>query len=146
MALADLRLLASLACFLAYLAGVVIAECGTGPDEVTYACLSLTSIRDARRNWTAENHLYNLTHRGYTAEGPGGHATCCFDFYRNWVNNPEKAKETTELLTRDADKPEEASGSTPLPPPNSALALKTLGKQLNAAVATVNGAKRAKLT
>lgn len=37
--------------------------------------------RDARRNWTAENHLYNLVHRGYTAEA-GGHATCCFDFYK----------------------------------------------------------------
>lgn len=37
--------------------------------------------RDARRNWTAENHLYNLVHRGFTAE-PKGHPTCCFDFYK----------------------------------------------------------------
>lgn len=28
--------------------GSVLAECGSGPDESTYATLSLTSIRDAR--------------------------------------------------------------------------------------------------
>jgi hypothetical protein len=37
--------------------------------------------RDARKHWTAENHLYNLLHRGYTSE-PKGHATCPFDFYK----------------------------------------------------------------
>eukprot|EP00879_Flechtneria_rotunda_P031244 GHRR01034113.1.p1 GENE.GHRR01034113.1~~GHRR01034113.1.p1 ORF type:complete len:125 (+),score=29.36 GHRR01034113.1:65-439(+) len=63
--------------------GSVLSECGTSPDELTYATLSLTAIRDARRHWTAENHLYNLLHRGYTAE-PRGHPTCCFDFYK-WV-------------------------------------------------------------
>lgn len=61
--------------------GSVLGECGTSPDELTYATLSLTAIRDARRNWTAENHLYNLVHRGFTAEAKG-HATCCFDFYK----------------------------------------------------------------
>jgi hypothetical protein len=34
--------------------GSVLGECGTGPDELTYATLSLTAIRDARRHWTAE--------------------------------------------------------------------------------------------
>lgn len=43
--------------------GRVLGECGTGPNEVTYATLPLSTLRDARRNWTAENHLYNLTHR-----------------------------------------------------------------------------------
>lgn len=37
--------------------------------------------RNARRNWTAENHLYNLLHRGFTSE-PTGHAACPFDFYK----------------------------------------------------------------
>jgi amidase len=37
--------------------GTVLAECGTSPDEATYAELSLSAIRNARRNWTAENHL-----------------------------------------------------------------------------------------
>jgi amidase len=105
--------------------GNVLAECGTSPDELTYANLSLTGIRDARRNWTAENHLYNLMHRGFTSE-PRGHATCCFDFYKQWVNEPHKAAETSELLTRDADAPEEASGASIPAPPPSKLAAKTL--------------------
>ncbi len=66
--------------------GSVLAECGTSPDEMTYATLSLTTLRDARRNWTAENHLYNLMHRGFTAD-PKGLATCPFDFYK-WVHTP----------------------------------------------------------
>jgi amidase len=88
--------------------GSVLAECATGPDEATYATLSLTAIRDARRNWTAENHLYNLVHRGYAAE-PGGHASCPFSFYQKWVNDPAAARDIAESLTRDADDPARAS-------------------------------------
>ena len=100
--------------------GRVIAECGTGPDEVTYATLSITAIRDARRNWTAENHLYNIVHRGYTSE-PRGHKSCPFDFYKNWVNNPDAVVADSEALTRDADAPEDASGAQILPPPPSKM-------------------------
>ena len=44
-------------------------------------------------------------HRGYTGlinsgEGAEGVAACPFDFYHDWVNNPEKAKETAEAITR----------------------------------------------
>jgi amidase len=80
--------------------GSILAECGTSPDEVTYSLLPLSGIRDARRNWTAENHLFNMLHRGYTALPPDGLAECPFDFYRLWVNEPEKAKELVESLTR----------------------------------------------
>eukprot|EP00879_Flechtneria_rotunda_P030699 GHRR01033368.1.p1 GENE.GHRR01033368.1~~GHRR01033368.1.p1 ORF type:complete len:178 (+),score=58.91 GHRR01033368.1:65-598(+) len=105
--------------------GSVLSECGTSPDELTYATLSLTAIRDARRHWTAENHLYNLLHRGYTAE-PRGHPTCCFDFYKTWVAAPKKAAAQVELLTRDADAPEEATGEAVAPPPASKLVAQTL--------------------
>lgn len=42
---------------------------------------SVTRCRNARRNWTAENHIYNLLHRGFTSEARG-HAACPFDFYK----------------------------------------------------------------
>jgi amidase len=88
--------------------GSVLAECGTSPDEVTYALLSLSAIRDARQNWTAENHIFNTLHRGYTALPPDGLAECPFDFYKLWVNEPQKAKELVESLTRATPLPVEA--------------------------------------
>jgi hypothetical protein len=39
-------------------------------------------------------------------------ALCCI--YRTWVNEPKKAAAQVELLTRDADAPEEASGAAEL--------------------------------
>ncbi|MSO70237.1 MAG: aliphatic amidase [Alphaproteobacteria bacterium] len=96
--------------------GSVLAECGTGPDEATYATLSLTTLRDARRNWTAENHLYNLLHRGFTSE-PGGHAKNPFSFYHSWINDPEGTRDHVESLTRDHDRPEKAkTAKAPSPP------------------------------
>jgi hypothetical protein len=53
---------------------------------------------------------------------------------RNWVNAPELAAQQSELLTRDADRPEEASGESVAPPPPSKLASQTL-----AAAAAANG-------
>lgn len=38
---------------------------------------------------------------------------------RSWVNTPEQAAAQVELLTRDADAPEEASGESVAPPPPS---------------------------
>ncbi|KAJ3035601.1 hypothetical protein HDV00_003627 [Rhizophlyctis rosea] len=111
--------------------GVTIAECGTGPDEATYAEISISAVRSARRNWTAENHLYNLVHRGYRAI-PGGLAECPFDFYKNWATNPSAAKETAELLTRDADSPTDASGAQVPVMPMSRLAQLTLSESAKA--------------
>jgi len=53
----------------------------TAPTVVITTPGSCPPCRNARRNWTAENHLYNLVHRGYTSE-PRGHAACPFDFYK----------------------------------------------------------------
>jgi amidase len=95
--------------------GSVIAECGTAPDEVQYGLLSLSAIRDARKNWTAENHLYNTLHRGYTALPPDGVAECPYEFYKLWVNSPMEAKRRVEALTRPTALPQEA----PIPVPAS---------------------------
>lgn len=86
--------------------GTVLAECGPTPDETTYALLSLSAIRDARRNWTAENHLFNITHRGYTAVQDGV-AECPYEFYRTWVTDPARARQMSERLTRSTVQPEE---------------------------------------
>ncbi|WCK55241.1 aliphatic amidase [Aneurinibacillus sp. Ricciae_BoGa-3] len=87
--------------------GTTLAECGTTPDEVTYAELSISAIRNARKNWTAENHLYNLTHRGYSAV-KNGVANNPYSFYETWVNDAEKARKICESLTRSTpEQPEE---------------------------------------
>jgi amidase len=91
--------------------GRVIAECGETPNEVQYGLLSISAIRDARKHWTAENHLYNLVHRGYTAVPDKGLAECPFDFYKNWVNNPEKVRLEVEDLTGKYPIPDKAPAS-----------------------------------
>lgn len=98
--------------------GSVIAECSSSPDEVQYATLSLTSIRDARMNWTSNNPLYNMLHRGYTSE-PGGISECPLDFYRSWVNEPKALRATSEALSRNADAVADSTNMVQVKPPEA---------------------------
>jgi len=64
--------------------GSVMVEGGGVPDEIVTAEVRPDLVREARREWSVENNIYQLGHRGFTAVR-GGAQDCPYSYMQDLV-------------------------------------------------------------
>jgi len=64
--------------------GSVIVELSAHAEGMTKADIYPGLVDSSRKQYAEQNHLFNLTHRGYSALPPDGRSVNPYSFYRNW--------------------------------------------------------------
>src|SRR3569833_2207513 len=85
--------------------GRTLGECGEEEYGINFAQLSMSLIRDARKNNQSTNHLnkhnqHNNTDKNKTKNKDQDNTACPYDFYAKWIADPEGTREMVESFTR----------------------------------------------
>ena len=80
--------------------GNIVSMGGGRVDEIICAEVRGDLIREARANWSVENNIYQLYHRGYVAV-KGGAQDCPYTFMHDMVNGNSKLPWDDSIVHRD---------------------------------------------
>ncbi len=80
--------------------GVPLVTGGSRPDEIITAEVRPDLVREARREWSVENNIYQFGHRGYVAVD-GGAQDCPYTYMQDLVAGRYRLPWESEVLHRD---------------------------------------------
>jgi formamidase len=80
--------------------GTILAEGGGVPDEIVTAEVRPDLVREARREWSVENNIYQFGHRGFTAVR-GGAQDCPYSYMHDLVGGRYRLPWEAEVKVTD---------------------------------------------
>jgi formamidase len=80
--------------------GTILAEGGGVPDEIVTAEVRPDLVREARREWSVENNIYQFGHRGFTAVR-GGAQDCPYSYMHDLVGGRYRLPWEEEVKVTD---------------------------------------------